>query len=558
MICSEQIMANCVVKANPKNPPHFLTLICVQLQQYHRVHIETSSHSLSEDKIKKLNDFLPKSNCRNKMECDISVHLKWCGEIEIAEMSIGEASIIYGFEIFQYLANFYQFYDFGESITFEDTINKKEYLQRKLSECKYIGGTKANIIDFYLLSHFLYEPLDQQDAEIKNWIQRCIISKCPCSRNNHLGISTFEVNSISNRTVDSNVSPIVKKFFMGNGIEINDIEEAKDILLNRDHQDILSLRTKYQKGKLRVKMVPPIFFSEYPDVLKPEDYEVKKGREKPGKLVGEMAEKEVFDRLKSYYEKSGSDVVILHSHKFLTEVETREKDFIIINLSLGYIMQLEVKANVKNYQSSIKQFIDGKQKLNTVLNSIKIDQSGWRYIGVFYAQKGSDFPLFNCKPCLDFAIIGLHNLELKLEEIEAKIQNLTPEWNPAERIEDFIQLLKELMYMTQGHIEAPVTKSNLLKNVVKSIDKSGTVENILFWTPQQLSVIHAMNEPFMIFHSFYGTGKTLLLKERAKYLLKKYPGQIIYFYVQEAFNLSASMYPDNELFPGSVLQGVDC
>ena len=383
-------------------------------------------------------------------------------------------------------------------------------------------------------------------------------AKCPCSSNNHLGISTFEVN-LTKKPLSSKIHDRVKKFFMGNGIEINDnIEEAKDILLNRDHQDILSLGTNYHKGKLGLKMIPPVFFSKFPDVFKPEDYKVKKGREIPGKLVGELVEKEVFDKLKSYYENSGYDVVILHSHKFLTEVDTSEKDFIIINLSLGYIMQLEVKANVKKYQSSIKQFIDGRQKLNSVLNSIKICRYEWRYVGVFYAQKDSEMPLFNCKLCLDFAIIGLHNLEPQLEDIEAKIQRIIPDWNPANHTEDFIELNKELMYMTQGHHEAPVTKSNLFKNVVKNIDKSGTVENILFWTPQQLSVINAMNERFMIFYSFYGTGKTLLLKERAKYLLKKCPGETIYFFVHEAFNLSASMYPDNELFPGGILKDRSC
>ena len=72
-----------------------------------------------------------------------------------------------------------------------------------------------------------------------------------------------------------------------------------------------------------------------------------KGKHKDG-VRGQLAEQIMFSALKSYYKKMKDDVIILHSHKFLKNAT--EKDFILINVTKGYIMVIEVKASASLFQ----------------------------------------------------------------------------------------------------------------------------------------------------------------------------------------------------------------
>ena len=47
------------------------------------------------------------------------------------------------------------------------------------------------------------------------------------------------------------------------------------------------------------------------------------------------------------------------------------------------------------------------------------------------------------------------------------------------------------------------------------------VENVMFWSPSQLSLIQAMDEPYMILPSYFSTGKTSILMKRAQILAKR-------------------------------------
>ena len=117
------------------------------------------------------------------------------------------------------------------------------------------------------------------------------LSKCQCHhQKHHLGIFTIEKNQ-----------KILQQFFFGNGIKINNnIQEAKKLLLERDHQDIAVLTNGYVQGQLGVKIVPPFCLSK------------------------NQSEREMFDGLKSFYNENGDDVVILHSHMLMGGYKTRK------------------------------------------------------------------------------------------------------------------------------------------------------------------------------------------------------------------------------------------
>ena len=57
-----------------------------------------------------------------------------------------------------------------------------------------------------------------------------------------------------------------------------------------------------------------------------------------------------------------------------------------------------------------------------------------------------------------------------------------------------------------------MTKTGIIKKTTEHVERAGNFENIIYWTPEQLSVIQALNMPYVILDGFYSTGKSELLK----------------------------------------------
>ena len=77
------------------------------------------------------------------------------------------------------------------------------------------------------------------------------------------------------QVTDGTIEKVLKKFFLGNGIEIEDKVKAANDLLIRDHPKILQLLKEYCPGKLGAYFVPPMFFGSNPEVLDFEQYSIK-------------------------------------------------------------------------------------------------------------------------------------------------------------------------------------------------------------------------------------------------------------------------------------------
>ena len=368
-----------------------------------------------------------------------------------------------------------------------------------------------------------------------------------------MGIFTIEPTFQPYYISDQNADKFIK-FSMANGVETKDETEAKNILLHRDQKEIFDLASKpYSNGILGPIFLPPTFLSKIPNVLKYEEFyerrqralELKeKGNDQvyvpkdhlnSGELSGEMTEREMFDGLKRHLESSGDDCLVLHAHSFLCGNNFQEKDFIVLNLSRGYIMIIEAKVNTKRGKDkkAMEQIKDGRMRVQMLINSVKDISTLWRFIGVFYVKDGSetDFQCSSYCPCRDFTIVAQSSIPSKLFNIDHKMAESHPDWNPQDHVNDFVELTKQLMFTFQGNPEAPILNSKVIERIGQEMDQACTIENIFFWTPEQLSILNAINEDFMVLFAYYGCGKTLLLKERAKHLLSQSDDQDIYFFI---------------------------
>ena len=180
---------------------------------------------------------------------------------------------------------------------------------------------------------------------------------------------------------------------------------------------------------------------------------------------------------------------------------------------------MEVKANSKQFQKAKKQLFDGKDRLEEVFTSI--DLKGWNFIGVFYAQSGEEPFVCSENNCSTYAIIGESSIAEKLKMIEENAAKANNNWKAKDHVDEFIELFMQLVFIAQGNPYAPVTGSAIIKKTSKSIEKAGALDNIFFWTPDQLVVAEAIEKDFVFLDAFYSTGKTVLLKYRASTLAKK-------------------------------------
>ena len=89
----------------------------------------------------------------------------------------------------------------------------------------------------------------------------------PKSDEGPLGIFHINQEYESYQVSDSNKA-ILENFMMSNGVNTNDRNEAKNILLKRDHSAIDDLdEDSYSPGKLGTVCLPPNFMSKISDVL---------------------------------------------------------------------------------------------------------------------------------------------------------------------------------------------------------------------------------------------------------------------------------------------------
>ena len=71
-------------------------------------------------------------------------------------------------------------------------------------------------------------------------------------------------------------------------------------------------------------------------------------------------------------------------------------------------------------------------------------------------------------------------------------------WNPSDHVKEFIELLKQFMFEAQGNSNAPVTGAKYVRQVSKELDDASSYQNIWFWSPEQLTIINAIDESWMV------------------------------------------------------------
>ena len=271
----------------------------------------------------------------------------------------------------------------------------------------------------------LHEPkLRPNDPKLKDWID--------------------DEEDKTREAIWNKIQKNMYKYYLGNNVEFASFRKAAEFLFNRDY-----------KGKKQI-FVPEVFLTKDPEIILHEKKQVEEllksmndddlsEKEKKEKrslkdrlktIEGEVIEKKVYDTLKAYYEShSDQEVLVIHGYEIADlenladrkDISHWEKDFLIVNKTYGYIMNIEAKSslNVASLNSAKEQLENTKKTLEKWFGADL--KEGWKFISAIYCERDDKTNWYKkkCKDKLknDFIFTGTEDLKKKVDKIHESLQD---------------------------------------------------------------------------------------------------------------------------------------
>ena len=288
----------------------------------------------------------------------------------------------------------------------------------------------------------------------------------------------------------------------------------------------------YEKGSIGKVTIPKIWTSNHSDVVELSEYEntAKRRRhlgdsanrppttesslsQKLGHAHGDKAERMFFEVLKQYFGGCNEDVLILVNQNITnpSTLNQFERDFMVVNLTSGYILNVEAKASLK--RSSLDGPNGGKNQLYVSQNLLKRMfqrriSKDWYFIGALFGLRLHP-EIEACANCQRYLLIP-RDIFKCLDEILPKpnLRRFNRSW-----ITDFRNISKKLIF------EGVKINDDLISRICAASERAGTAENIAFWSPEQYDILSERNKRVLLYSS-NSTGKTILMLYMMKKLLE--------------------------------------
>jgi len=248
-------------------------------------------------------------------------------------------------------------------------------------------------------------------------------------------------------------------------------------------------------------------------------------------MAGDMTEEDFYDRLKKCLEeKQVKNTVVINNWKdngyIRTEAEkklpsapkeraTRENDFLIVSKPFRLIIHIEAKTSCTwgDQQKAAEQLSKGREFFKETIPFPQ--EKGWKYVRIMCFGNGTPIRRFNqdCQDCRKKYILGPDtDLSVWWDEIT---KDLKPEENLS-KSDTYIDILKYLLHLMFKQ-EMCITDANLTEYTEEKIEA-------IFLSSNQFNVLHSMTKKVAL-TSFYGTGKTALLKSKILQTLERNKSQ---------------------------------
>ncbi len=233
-------------------------------------------------------------------------------------------------------------------------------------------------------------------------------------------------------------------------------------------------------------------------------------------VAGGEQEEAVYNQLRKSLQDNGvKNTVAINSWKDkLSQKDTAaEFDFLIVSEPFQTIFHIEVKRTCtkQNSANAAEQLENGLKLINK--NIPFPAKENWKYVRQIYFARYEQKKSIFCTECQKYIIGPSEDIWFEItknseQPTQAKYSNKT-----------YLSILKFLLYEMFKQ-ESCATTQQLIKETRKTSDAMSTTKNIFFWSKEQLSIIKATKDAKRVaLTSEFGTGKTILLKEKAMEIL---------------------------------------
>ena len=242
-------------------------------------------------------------------------------------------------------------------------------------------------------------------------------------------------------------------------------------------------------------------------------------------LLGAKEEELLFNKLRSTLTKHGvQNTVVINGWKDngSNERAMREFDFLIVSEPLKTIIHIEAKRSysILNQEKGSEQL---KKGLDFAMENLPFPKDeGWNYSRVLYFGRGKERKsqdeetMSICPKCQLFFLDFDKNLDEWWNEISQPIDVSMPNVTSTSTYIKICKFLFHQMFQ-QGQC---VTQNDITRHTEETALAIATFENIIFWSNEQYSLMNDAQKTRVIFTSPFGTGKTTLIKAKAKEFLK--------------------------------------
>ena len=242
---------------------------------------------------------------------------------------------------------------------------------------------------------------------------------------------------------------------------------------------------------------------------------------------GCMTEELCYNDIKSYFKERKETVLVINGlflqNREGNKNEGSEKDFIIVNYTLRYIMVVEVKwklttetrMKTSSVQKSSEQIIGALKVLRSWFQS-DTDEF-WYFVPLVYCVEMDENVAEGLKDKMPFVFCKSQNqpISAKFKELLGILEEMRGTTKFLPNPKSFKTLANYLIYGV-SRFELPV-KSSLFQKIKELRGKAGLYENILlwgFWNPTQQAIMNCDNLDDVILTGTYSVGKTTALTGR--------------------------------------------
>ena len=260
--------------------------------------------------------------------------------------------------------------------------------------------------------------------------------------------------------------------------------------------------------------------------MKAEEEERKLAKGWKGNIDGDEVEEKVFYKLrKALTNCKVKNTLVINGWKDDGKGRSgeREHDFLIISDPIKIVFLIEVKQNKRGRKSAIQQLQSGLDFFSQYL--VLPEQEEWNFVRIMYIDEKIDV----CRNCHDFVFTPDTNLDewWKKFMLQNQEQRSNEKYSSLDEC-SYIQNCKFLLHQMFKQSQV-ITEADITHNSEDFIDKSCNTDmhknekdkkGSCFLTRVQFDLFHDPSMKRIVFNSAYGTGKTLLIKAKAKELLR--------------------------------------